>query len=349
MREIPNVYVDLSGSGVDGGMLEACVAAAGPQRLLWGADLTLDTGWAKLRYLEHVLDAADLERVKWSNAARIFPPVGISDRLMRIDVNAFLGAYPYRRVPGTSASSLLKAMDRTGIDEAWVRSPPELFWRNPWNGNEGCTRRRDPNGASVLFRRVHPAWRVGREYWATHPIGRPAVRCDPTFYGLEGVGGAGGSGDAYSGCGVQRRTPVPRDGVRLEDGRQRHPNDRAAELPAAAVRALLRSDDDVRLLITQLIGRRRRGAFRLDAGRAREGLVGHHLDLGSAGGSLETLLGTIGVGRLYSDGQPLRLPERAREARSSRSESPAARRIESGNVTQGDHMTAQQPTALPPR
>lgn len=73
VREVPNVYVDLSGSGVDGGMLEACVAAVGAERLLWGADLTLDTGWAKLRYLEHLLDQDDLELVKWSNAARIFP------------------------------------------------------------------------------------------------------------------------------------------------------------------------------------------------------------------------------------------------------------------------------------
>src|SRR5205823_9568021 len=38
--------------------------------------------------------------------------------------------------------------------------------------------------------------------------------------------------------------------VRLEDARQRHPNDRAAEVPAAAVRALVRSDADVRLVVT---------------------------------------------------------------------------------------------------
>ena len=30
---------------------------------------------------------------------------------MRIDVNAFLGAYPWRRVPGTSPSAVLAAMD----------------------------------------------------------------------------------------------------------------------------------------------------------------------------------------------------------------------------------------------
>ena len=73
VRDIPNVYVDLSGSGVDGGMLEACLGAVGIGRLLWGCDLTIDTGWAKLRYLDYLLAPADLERVQWRNAAAIFP------------------------------------------------------------------------------------------------------------------------------------------------------------------------------------------------------------------------------------------------------------------------------------
>jgi predicted TIM-barrel fold metal-dependent hydrolase len=74
VRSLPNIYVDLSGSGVDGGMLETCVAAVGVERLLWGCDVTLDTGWAKLRYLRHLLSPAEVELVGWRNAARIFPP-----------------------------------------------------------------------------------------------------------------------------------------------------------------------------------------------------------------------------------------------------------------------------------
>lgn len=73
VRGASNVYVDLSGSGVDGGMLEACLEAVGAERILWGCDLTIDTGWAKLRYLEHILPAADLELVRAGNARRIFP------------------------------------------------------------------------------------------------------------------------------------------------------------------------------------------------------------------------------------------------------------------------------------
>jgi len=74
LRDVPNIFVDLSGSGVDGGMLEACIEAVAVERLLWGCDLTIDTGWAKLRYLERILAPHDLELVRWGNAARIFPP-----------------------------------------------------------------------------------------------------------------------------------------------------------------------------------------------------------------------------------------------------------------------------------
>jgi predicted TIM-barrel fold metal-dependent hydrolase len=74
VRDVPNVYVDLSGSGVDGGMLEACIETVGASRLLWGTDLTMDTGWAKIRYLASLLAEDELDLVRWKNAARIFPP-----------------------------------------------------------------------------------------------------------------------------------------------------------------------------------------------------------------------------------------------------------------------------------
>lgn len=75
VRDVPNVYLDLSGSGVDRGMLDGAYAAVGAKRLLWGADLTLCTALAKLWALEAVgLSPSELELVRWRNAARIFPP-----------------------------------------------------------------------------------------------------------------------------------------------------------------------------------------------------------------------------------------------------------------------------------
>jgi hypothetical protein len=56
-------------------MLDEALAAVGPQRLLWGADITLCTGLAKLRALEVIgLSASEMSDVRWRNAMRIFPP-----------------------------------------------------------------------------------------------------------------------------------------------------------------------------------------------------------------------------------------------------------------------------------
>ena len=74
LRGLPNVYVDLSGSGVDGGMLEACIEAVGVGAAALGLRSHHETGWAKLRYLEHLLPPPALEQVRWRNAAGIFPP-----------------------------------------------------------------------------------------------------------------------------------------------------------------------------------------------------------------------------------------------------------------------------------
>jgi uncharacterized protein len=74
VRDVPNVYLDLSGSGVDRGMLDQAVEQVGAGRLVWGADLTLCTGLAKLWALDVIgLSPGDRECIRWRNAARIFP------------------------------------------------------------------------------------------------------------------------------------------------------------------------------------------------------------------------------------------------------------------------------------
>jgi len=52
-----------------------------------------------------------------------------------IDVNVFLGPYPWRQLPGTSPEEVLGAMDRVGIGTAWVSHLPSLFWKDPVAGN----------------------------------------------------------------------------------------------------------------------------------------------------------------------------------------------------------------------
>ncbi|MFQ6045827.1 MAG: amidohydrolase family protein [Gemmatimonadales bacterium] len=74
LEERPNVWVDLSGSGVDPDMLEQAVEWLGADRLLWGTDLTVDTAWGKLRYLEGLgLGEEVLQAIRFGNASAVFP------------------------------------------------------------------------------------------------------------------------------------------------------------------------------------------------------------------------------------------------------------------------------------
>ena len=74
VKGVPNIYPELSGSGVDRGMLDDAVVRLGARRLVWGTDLTMETGLAKLRALETIglLSKEELRDIRWRNAVRIF-------------------------------------------------------------------------------------------------------------------------------------------------------------------------------------------------------------------------------------------------------------------------------------
>jgi predicted TIM-barrel fold metal-dependent hydrolase len=227
---------------------------------------------------------------------------------MRIDVNSFLGAYPYRRVPGTSPKALLAAMDRAGIDHAWVTHLPGIFWRDPGEGNAWLLS--TASGEARL--RAVPAVHPGLTGWETvvraaRDGALPAVRADPTFYGIDPAGPAMKS--LAAACGAAE-VPLML-AVRLEDGRQRHPNDRADELPAWAVRGLVRSDPVVRLIITHAD---RQFIEEVHFGSTPEEARRIWWDISWVWGPpedhLQTLIRTVGAERfVFGTGQPLRLPE----------------------------------------
>lgn len=74
VNDVPNIVADISGSGVDRGMLDDAIKALTSQRLLFGTDLTMETGLAKLRAMEAtgLCTPDDIEDVRWRNAVRIF-------------------------------------------------------------------------------------------------------------------------------------------------------------------------------------------------------------------------------------------------------------------------------------
>lgn len=227
---------------------------------------------------------------------------------MRIDVNTWVGGYPWRKVPGTAPAAVIEAMDRAHISRAWVSHLPSVFWRDPMEGNswlfdacDGETRFR----AVAAIQPALPEWEGDLE--AARARGAVALRVDPMFHDIEPAGTAMRELAAAS---AEAGLPLML-AVRLEDGRQRHPLDVAPELPAAAVRTLLRSHPSVRLVVTHA-----------DRGFIEEVHFGSTADeasriwwdiswvWGPPEDHLEHLIGAIGAGRfLFGSGQPLRLPE----------------------------------------
>jgi uncharacterized protein len=227
---------------------------------------------------------------------------------MRLDTNSFLGSYPFRRVPGTSPDALLRAMDRVAIDQAWVTHLPGIFWRDPAAGNPWLYETTQRQERLRPVPAVHPGlngWEaVLTEARAT---GVPAVRCDPTYYGIDPTGA---DMLALTQACAAEGLPLML-AVRLEDGRQRHPNDCAAELPPSAVRTLLRGDPRVRLIITHAD---RPFIEEVHFGSTPEESSRILWDIcwiwGPPEDHLETLLRTVGIDRfVFGTGQPLRLPE----------------------------------------
>lgn len=228
----------------------------------------------------------------------------------RIDVNAFVGAYPWRKVPGTSPDALTKALDRVAIDTAWVTHLPGLFWRDPTEGNAWLyeVARKEPRGRLKPVPTVHPGLAQWTEVLseATN-AGAPAVRCDPHYLGLEPAGGEMCA--LAAACGAARLPLLL--AVRLEDGRQRHPNDQTRELPAAAVRALIRSDADLRLLVTHAD---RSFIEEVHFGSTPDEARRIWWDIcwiwGPPEDHLELLLRTVGLERfVFGSGVPMRIPE----------------------------------------
>jgi hypothetical protein len=164
------------------------------------------------------------------------------------DVNALIGPYPFRYVPHPDPEVLVRVLDRERIDDAWVGHLPTAFHRDPGDGNRELLTRLAP------FRgRLHPVPTI-RPDWPKWEAalriaveeGAPAVRAYPAQWGLGPHDGA--MRELAVAAGEQGMALVLT--VRFEDLRQRHPLDVAGDLTAAAIRALARSGDGVRLVVT---------------------------------------------------------------------------------------------------
>lgn len=167
---------------------------------------------------------------------------------MATDVSAFVGHYPFRGFAPATPETLLREMDRLEIEEAWVGHLASFLYRDPGPGNARLEETLAPHRVRLVpVPTVHagfPRW--DQDLNRAAAIGAPAVRVYPQYHGLAPDGPEMRvlvAAAASAGLVVTLT-------VRLEDARQRHPLDTAPEFPPWAVRTLIRSDPELKLLVT---------------------------------------------------------------------------------------------------
>lgn len=165
-----------------------------------------------------------------------------------IDVNTFVGGYPFRHVPHPEPAALANVLEREGISEAWVGHLPSAFFRDPTPGNRELFALLA--GHARVLRPVpvvRPDWpRWQNQVETAVDAGAPAIRAYSPQWGL----GPHDTSMRELVIAAGERDLAVILTVRFEDLRQRNALDVAGDLTAAAIRSLARAGDRVRLIVT---------------------------------------------------------------------------------------------------
>ncbi len=164
---------------------------------------------------------------------------GVAESTFRpIDVNAWIGGYPFREIPHPEPDILVRVLEREGYAGAWVGHLPGAFHRDPSSSNRDLLKavasHRDVLQPAPIVRPDWPKWEATLAMARNE--GAPAIRVYPAQWGLGP--GHPGMRELMLACGeagiVMHLT------VRFEDLRQRHAMDTVGDVPAATLRALAR-------------------------------------------------------------------------------------------------------------
>lgn len=232
--------------------------------------------------------------------------------MSHVDVNTFIGGYPFRHVPHPEPSVLVRVLEREGLRAAWVGHLPSAFYRDPEPGNDELFASLAPFGD-----RLHPAPVVRPDWpgWERRlarliDAGAVAIRAYPPQWGMAAPHAAM---RALAGACGEAGIPLLLT-VRFEDARQRHLMDSAADLSAAVIRDLVRAHAQVRVIVTcasrALIEESHWGLTSDESGRL---WWDFSWVWGPPDDDLAHLFATIGAGRfLFGTGWPLRLTQSPR-------------------------------------
>jgi predicted TIM-barrel fold metal-dependent hydrolase len=243
VQHLDNVYMDLSGSVSDQGIVEACAEYLGVDRLVWGSDNSLSAAVGRIEgadltpeekadvaYRMNELlrpddplryDEEELAALKGKARERFERVHEEWEGTTTVDANAFVGDWPFRRIDA-SADGLLSLMDEKGVQAAAVSSANSVWYRNVHEGNEELMAAIDGHEDRLLpiatIDPTYPAWREDLEE-SIEEFGMRGVKLLPGYHDYDlNDPAAKDLLDAAADHGV----PVILVAT-IEDQRQRHP------------------------------------------------------------------------------------------------------------------------------
>lgn len=228
---------------------------------------------------------------------------------MTIDLNAYLGHWPFRRLRHNTADGLLALMDRAQIDIACVSSASAIFYKNSQAGNEELAEQvAGHEDRLVPFAVINPSY-IDWEHdlrVCVEDFGARGLRLYPNYhnYGLRD------SCLAELVSAATEHDLVVSFPVRQIDQRQRHWLLHIADLSLGELEALVERHPDAKFAFLNGLG-----FTNSRLGQADSGLPGNYVMGISRMWALMTnevgvLIESVGVERLvFGSGMPFKYPE----------------------------------------
>jgi hypothetical protein len=172
---------------------------------------------------------------------------------MLIDINTWVGAWPFRHLENPTVTGLLKRMDKKGIERAVVGHVGAALYRDPHPANEELARQVKRHTDRLLpvatLRPGNPGWLQDLQR-CHEDFGCIGLRLYPQYHEFQLTdSGALDLIDAAHERGFVIQVPQ-----RVEDRRTRHPWDIARDLSADEIRLALAARPKVRWMLLNALG-----------------------------------------------------------------------------------------------
>ncbi|MFW6155790.1 MAG: amidohydrolase family protein [Armatimonadota bacterium] len=230
---------------------------------------------------------------------------------MIIDMNAYLGHWPFRRLRQNDADGLLALMDRAGIDKACVSSASAIFYRNCHAGNEELAEEIAAREDRLIpFAVLNPAY-VDWEHdldVCVEEFGARGLRLYPHYHNYALT-------DACCADLIEAATErglivsVP---IRQIDQRQRHWLLEIPDVPLSDLEALVERHPEAQFVFVNGLGFTRSRLGRADGGLPGNYALGISRMRATVGDEVGALVENLGADRVVlGTGMPFKYPEPA--------------------------------------